>query len=165
METRKDSTYITKQVKELVKTDTTFVSIINRTERVHPKASLDNSNVSDFNVQLPRNQKSDLQTTEVISWAYWIGVGNEGQDAYQKEKKNFLKDNISSISSMIDPVAGLALGAYTILHKPPKGDNVKYWLTTYLNGQGYSLSQGNSIVASGRVTNMLQGGFTVTLAK
>lgn len=69
----------------------------------------------------------------------------------------------TSMVSTIDPVAGLALGAYAILVKPPKGENIRYWFTTYYNGIPKSLAQGNSVVANGKITEMTQGGFTVTL--
>lgn len=158
-----DSTYITKYSKEIISIDTLIINLSDRTERVHSKTNLDNVNVSRFNVNLPTNKIAKLETSKIISWAYWIGVGNEGQVAYQKEKKKFIKENISNAAAMIDPVAGLALGMYGAISNPPTGDNIKYWITTYYNGVEYRLAQGNSIVATSRVTEMTQGGFTVTL--
>lgn len=160
---RLDSSYVTKYVKELVSVDTVVVSVADRVERVHSQTNLSNSNITRFNLNLPQNKTSEFQTSELISWAYWIGVGNEGQQAFETEKKKFLMDNTAKVGAMIDPVAGLALGAYAMLTNPPQGDNVKYWITTYMNGVEYSLGQGNSVVSSGRVTEMKQGGFTVTL--
>lgn len=159
---RYDSTYTTKHEKILIQTDTAVVTVSDRVERVHSQTNLDNPNITEFNVNLPDNKRLELETSEVISWAYWLGVGNEGQEAYEQEKKNFLMKNVSTVSA-IDPVSGLALGAYAILVKPPKGENIKYWFTTYYNGVPNYLAQGNSVVANGRITEMTQGGFTVTL--
>ncbi len=159
---RYDSTYTTKYEKILVQTDTSIVTVADRVERVHSKTNLDNPNVTQFNVNLPENKRLELETSEVIAWAYWLGVGSEGQEAYEQEKKNFLMKNTSSLSA-IDPVAGLALGVYTILAKPPKGENIQYWFTTYYNGAPSNLTHGNSVIANGRITKMTQGGFTVTL--
>ena len=160
---RLDSVYTTKRAKELVQVDTTVINIVDRIERVHSYLKLGSSNTSSFNINLPQNKSSDLQTSELISWAYWIGVGNEGEAAYEKEKKNFLKKNIATISTLVNPMAGLALGAYVFLYKPAKGDNVNYNIKTFKNGIPYSLGYGNSVVSSGRVTDMTQGGFTISL--
>ena len=160
---RYDSIYIQKYRKDLIKVDTTFVDVLDRIERVHSTTNLSNSNISKFNVQLPLNKKEGLKKAELISWAYWVGVGNEGQKAYEEEKKNFLLQNVSTISSLTNPLIGVALGAYTILVNQPKGDNIKYWFTTYQDGKTYNITSGNSVVSTGRVTNFNQGGFTITL--
>lgn len=160
--TRKDSTYETRYRKVLTKVDTQAIQVIDRVERVHSTTNLSNSNRSQFNVQLPSNERSQLRTSEIIGWAYWFGVGDEGLAQYEEEKKKYLKEQSASIGAMIDPIAGLALGAYAMLAKPPTGDNVHYWITTYINEQAYSIASGNSVTASGRVTDITQGGFTVT---
>lgn len=86
---RFDSSYSTKHEKVLVQADTTVVTVADRVERVHSQTNLDNSNVTEFNVNLPENKRLELETSEVISWAYWLGVGNEGQEAYEQEKEFF----------------------------------------------------------------------------
>lgn len=76
--TRKDSTYETRYRKVLTKVDTQAIQVIDRVERVHSTTNLSNSNRSQFNVQLPSNERSQLRTSEIIAWAYWFGVGDEG---------------------------------------------------------------------------------------
>ena len=159
---RCDSSYHTKYKKELTKVDTSFMVLADQVERVHSKTNLDSPNTTRFNVNLPANKYSKLQTSEVISWAYWIGVGNEGQQTFEKEKKKFLQKSISTVAA-IDPMTGLALGAYTAFSNPPKGDNVRYWISKYYDGVEYTIKSGNSIVASGRDTDNGQGSLKFTL--
>jgi hypothetical protein len=71
-------------------------------------------------------------------------------------------DQSGTVATMIDPVAGLALGAFVMLSNPPQGDNVQYWLSAAQNGVPISLGSGNSVVAHNRVTNITQGSFRVT---
>ena len=160
---RRDSTYETRYRKVLVKSDTTVDIFMDRVERVHSQTNLDNPNRSSFVVELPANKRSELQTSEVISWAYWFGVGDEGLAQYEKEKKKYLLDQVSTVSALANPVAGLALGTYVMLSNPPEGDNVHYWLSATLNGEPISLGNGNSVVAHKRITNITQGSFRVTL--
>lgn len=159
-----DTTYTTKYRAKLIKVDTTFVNLTDRTERVHSQTNLENDNISKFSVNLPRNEKTELYSKKVISWAYWIGVGNEGHAAFEAEKKKFIQNNIASTISAVNPLAGLAIGAYSIAAKPPAGDNIHYWFTTYYDdGTSRNLANGNSVSSFGRETKILQGGFKVTL--
>jgi hypothetical protein len=157
-----DSTYVNKQTIDLSSIDTNIVSLVNKVERVHSQYNLDNPNRTNFNFYLPTNEQSELQSTELISWAYWLGVGDEGLNAFEQDKKNFLLENTSTVGAMVDPLAGLALGTYIMLTNPPEGDNVKYWITSQYDGTVYTIAQGNSVVANERITTVKQGGFTVT---
>ncbi len=160
--TKLDSTYIQRFKKELVSIDTSIVPVCDRVERVHSQTNLENSSISNFNISLPQNEKTKLRTTELVSWGYWIGVGNEGQEAYEKEKKKFLMKKASQLST-VDPVGGLALGAYAILVNPPKGHNIQYWFSGLQNGVSHTFAKGNSVISTGRITNITQGSFTITL--
>ncbi len=160
---RSDSVYVDKKVKELVSVDTIPIEVANRVERVHSKTNLSSSNISKFNFSLPLNEINELQISTLVSWAYWIGTGEEGKLAYEKEKKEFLLKNAAKVSTMINPLVGLAMNAYAITANPPKGENVKYWISTYRDGVPYIISQGNSIVSVGRIDKANQGKFMVTL--
>ena len=64
---------------------------------------------------------------------------------------------------MVNPLAGLAMGAYAITSNPPKGENIKYWISTHYDGVPYTLAQGNSIVSTGRIDKVNQGTVTIRL--
>lgn len=161
-QTRYDSSYVTKYRYDLLEIDTQVVTVVDRIERVHSTTNA-NGNRSSFNVTLPVNKKSALKTSEVTSWAYWIGVGNEGQEAYKQDTQDFLKEAGSMLSTMMNPVAGLALNAFTAFSKPPNGDNIQFWFAAVKDGQEIALAKGNSVVASGKFNNNLQGSFSVIL--
>ncbi len=161
-QTRYDSSYVTKYRRDLVKVDTQAITVVERVERVHSTTNV-NGNRNSFAVDLPSNQKSELKISKVISWAYWIGVGDEGQEAYQKDTKAFLKRAGSLLGSTANPIVGLALDAYTTFSNPPKGDNIQFWFAAIQNGQEFYLAKGNSVVASGKFTDNLQGSFRLHL--
>lgn len=161
-QTRYDSSYVKKYRRDLVKVDTQAISVVERVERVHSSTNA-NGNRNSFVVDLPSNQKSDLKTSEVTSWAYWIGVGDEGQEAYQNDTKAFLNKAGSMLGATANPVIGLALDAYTTFSNPPKGNNIQFWFAAVQNGQEFYLAKGNSVVASGKFTDNLQGSFRVHL--
>ncbi|MEM6272167.1 MAG: hypothetical protein AAF998_22205 [Bacteroidota bacterium] len=161
---KKDTTWITRSRKTLARVDTSSIKFLDRVERVHSQSNLSNSNKSWVNVQLPQNEIQPLVTRKVISWAYWIGVGNEGAAAYNAAKKDFLRKNAARVGTLINPLAGLAVGAYAIAMNPPDGDNVSFSMRSYYSdGRVLTLGSGNSVIAYGKVDRQLQGGFTIEL--
>lgn len=164
-QTQFDTLYQTKYRKELVKVDTQVVSVIDRVERVHSQTN-ENGNVSEFLVTLPQNQASELETYQVIAWSYFVGVGNEGHQAFELEKKKYISElGIEVASLFANPLVGIALGTYTAFSNPPEGDNVRFWLAYRLPSSTEVLfhASGNSVIASGRVTGITQGSFNVIL--
>ncbi len=163
-ETKLDTSYIKMgQVKKLLSIDTTVVSVIDRVERVHSLAS-SNENSSSFSINLPRNIIEGNEESEVISWAYWIGTGEEGKAAYQAEEKQLLADAATEIG-VVSPIAGLALGVFAMSYNPASGENVKYKITYRFEGDPntYTLAEGNSVVSKKRIDKFTQGSFWATL--
>lgn len=79
-----DTTYVHKTKKTL---DTTLIfqeSIIEKTERVHSTTN-SNGNTSIVFFSLPQNITTTYNTKKVMSWAYYVGVGDESKAAYQKD--------------------------------------------------------------------------------
>lgn len=163
--------------KVLINSDTSFITLMDRVERVFNTTNLwDNDpNVSYILVELPMNTYSPnkidpLKSSEVISWAYSISTGDTGkkwfEDANNKAgATNGLKAAISAglITSGAGAVGILALEGISMFSNPPQGDNVYYDFYTMMNGQNVSLVSGNSTAASGRITKMLQGSCTLKL--
>lgn len=158
-----DSTYINRYVPILTQVDTNIVSILERTERVHAFTKLNDQNTTAINFSLPKNSQYNLESKELVAWAYWIGVGNEGAEAYIEEQKQFLSSSAAQIGGLIHPLAGLALGAYAMVYNPPKGDNVKFSISTVCDNETHEIIFGDSTVASARVDKYQQGDFVLTL--
>ncbi len=160
--------------KVLVRSDTTAVTILEKTERIFSRSGLlYGGNAADIRFRLPQNQylpdkSNPMYVSEVTGWAYWIGVGDEADRSYQDA-------NAKAVARLADAAAGLKLitasggyGALALLaikgvalfSNPPKGDNVRYALW---NDNGIQLDGGNSIVAFRRMEKPLQGDFLLQL--
>lgn len=164
---------VTKSRKILSSIDTLPVELIDRVETVHTLLNA-NGDRSIIFVKLPEptgNQLFDYRTTETISWAYWIGVGNEGAEAYEKSKQQLLK-SATAVAASINPVAGLALGVLSFLSTTTVGDNVKYWfIPDYANASAFKSKNsfyqmgdnGDVVTAYGRNDDFLMGSFYIGL--
>ena len=158
------------KVRELVKTENVEDMLFNKSQRVH-SATNQNPNKTYLRVDLPNPINTELKEEKVIAWAYWIGVGQEAQRAYQ--------DNVKSVGQLANglasmygtPLAGLALGAVTDLTIPKIGEVVYYAFIpdhqnaeNFVNGQPYyALDTGKGIAAYGKSSNQTQGTFFIGL--
>lgn len=165
-----DTTYIPYTKKELVKIDTSFIQLFEKTERVHSETAIGKSQYSYINVDLPQNtylpnKINPYQTSEVISWTYWLGVGQEAQKAYNEANKK-VSSTLAGAAALIPgygTLASLAITGISAMSVPTVGDNVNYWFITNYNGQKYTLNSGNGVAATGRNSKITQGGFTIKL--
>jgi hypothetical protein len=113
--TRVDTTFSARENKYLVGSDTSFVDVIDSKVRVHSQTNLDGPNWTIVDFIIPSN---------TIKWTYWIGVGNESQQAFQQDQINFSKLS-TKIIGVVNPLAGLAFGLLSMTHSK-LGDNVIY---------------------------------------
>lgn len=159
----------------LVSVDTNIVSVVDRRERVHSSTNLENSNTSYITVNIPKNQYYPneflpYQSTEVISCAYSLFVGETNAAWYKNANKKAsaievtnLATNIGLMTSGYSALAVLAIEGVSLFSNPPSGDNVKFNMLTSYNGTNYSLGYGNSVAASGRIDKIKQGSFSLKL--
>lgn len=170
-----DTIYEEKSRKVLASIDTNIVTLADRVERVHSSTNLNSSNSSSINIQLPDNTFepnifAPMKKTEVVSWAYSIAVGDKGKAWYQDGQKKAAAKSATKIATSAGLIstgygvlALLAIEGVSAFSNPPDGDNVKFYLQTSVNGQIQTLDSGNSVAASGRITDYKQGGYTLTL--
>lgn len=164
-----DTTYVQKSKKELIKIDTSITELFNKTERVHSETAIDKTQYANLNVILPENfyapnKFNTYQSTEVIAWSYWIGVGQKAKEDYE-QANNSLSGGITAIGAMTGygALASFAITGISMFGTPTIGDNVGYKFITVQNGVQKTFDFGNGIAASGRNDNLLQGGFTIQL--
>lgn len=164
-----DTTYVEKTKKVLVQIDTLVTELFNKTERVHSETAIGKTQYAYLNVNLPTNTYNPnrfkpYQSTEVISWSYWIGVGQKAVEEYDKANSK-LSQSINAIGALTGygALASLAVTGISMFSTPSVGDNVQYQFITVQNGVNKTFDSGNGIAASGRNTNLLQGGFTIQL--
>lgn len=158
------------KVKELVKTENFEEILFNKNQRVHSNYNANNSRVY-IKVDLPKNSITDLKEEKIIGWAYWVGVGDEGQKAYVDNTKIISKLVKEITSFYATPLAGFAMGAITEMLIPKKGDDVYYAFMSdientekFMKGQSYAqFDKGKGIAAYGKNNSKTSGIFYIGL--
>jgi len=168
-----DTVYVDKTKLELVKVDTNIVTVLERTERVHSQTALGKSNKTYVKVLLPKGEISLFKITRTISWAYWLGVGEEAQTAYNQAREKLVNNTVSGLATYmgLGPLAPFAVAGVDYFTTPTVGHNVEYWfiddhsnVMLFMNDQAfYQFDQGNGIMSKGRHTSPLQGEFYIGL--
>ncbi|WP_405211730.1 hypothetical protein [Dokdonia sp. Asnod2-E02] len=158
------------KVRELVKTENIEDILFNKSQRVHSYYN-DNRSSTYLRVDLPNPMVSDLKEERLIAWAYWIGVGQEAQQAY-KENARAVGELANGVSAIYGtPLAGLAVGTVSELLIPKTGEDVFYtFLPDYenaekfINGLEYlQYDTGKGVAAYGKNSNITQGTFYIGL--
>lgn len=145
-------------VRELKETKFEEIMLFEKSQRVH---SYWNPNPSRtyLRVDLPKTNSTHLKEERLVAWSYWIGVGQEGAEAY--------KENLKSVSNLVgkaaniyyqSPLAGVAVGAITDLMIPSTGQDIQYYfiedfnnVTQFLNQQNFlQFDKGKGVAAFGR---------------
>ena len=116
-----DTTYTTESEIYLERSDTSVVNLVDQVPKVSSKNALngnDNKTIVDFS--LPKG---------TISWSYYIGVGNEGKQAYDNASNSFLSAGAQTVSKIpgYGVLAALALNGINFFLATQGRDNVKYW--------------------------------------
>jgi hypothetical protein len=158
-----DTSYVAKYRKILQRTDIEVVELASQEERVHSRTNLTNANVNTLTFNLPPSIQKELLEQNVIGWAYWIGVGQEGTENYNKELKKFLQLFATRVVAKKNILAGLALGIYSVALNPPKGENIVYQLSVERGGKTAKVASGNITSAFGREMKALEGKVQLTL--
>lgn len=159
-----DTTYVPRQERYVVKSDT-IASTMEQVTKVSSQNALNgNKGYNIIDHELPDG---------TISWSYYIGVGNEGKAEYDKAKTKFVNATAAKIVTIpgYGPMAALALyGINTFASLRGVGDNVKYWFITdrdnveaFKAGNKFEVyKQGDVINEAGQMRNPLSG--TIHLA-
>ncbi|OYU54190.1 MAG: hypothetical protein CFE25_16280 [Chitinophagaceae bacterium BSSC1] len=131
-----DTSYADVQERFAVKSDTSFQEVLNDVITVHSLTnSRPNKVVKPFT--LPNN---------TIAWAYYIGVGEEGENMYRYATKELMRgSNNASKDFQIasNPLKALILGSYSYLRYLENGEKVLYHLmegtnpNAYIEGKSY----------------------------
>lgn len=158
-----------KSRKELVAMDTIATELFSKTERVHSEMALGKVQYSWLTVQLPSNTYdphsfNPYQSTEVMAWSYWIGVGPKAIEDYERANRN-LSLGIRAIGGLTGygALAELAVSGVSMFSTPQIGDNVGYkFISSGIDGQTV-FDSGNGIEAYGRNTKLLRGDFVLEL--
>jgi hypothetical protein len=164
-----DTSYLQKSRRELVKIDTILSPLFDKSLRVHSETAYGKTQYTYASVEFPKNSFHPsvlypYRSTEVISWSYWLGVGQKATEDYEKANKS-LKDGIKVIGALTGygALATLATTGISIFTNTTLGDNVIFKFHCLQNGQPLTIDYGNVISSSGRNTKILQGAFSIEL--
>lgn len=167
-----DTTYKDVTKKELVKTELKEEILFDKMQKVHSQTN-ENGNKTWVFFTLPQNQPFGYETKKVVSWAYWVGVGEEANNAWKK--------NVQAISGIVQavatyyttPLGGHLAGHLTSLVLPQSGEDVIYALVNeenknlFMGGYTYSAwDHGKGIASYKKFTDpgLCSGKFYVVLA-
>jgi hypothetical protein len=143
--TKSDTTYATNYENYVVKVDTIITELVSEVAKVHSSLNA-NGNRTVLNFALPLN---------TISWSYYIGVDQVGQQAYEKATSELVRTSSPLISRLsgYNPLAALALGATSYLFQLQSGEDIDYWLVQ--GGDANLFQQGKAFryVKKGKVIN------------
>jgi hypothetical protein len=143
-----DTTYTPYEEKYLVKSDTSFQKIVDQKAKVSSQTAINgtpNRTIVDF--ELPPN---------TVKWSYYIGVGNEGQKAYDEAMTKFTA-SASKVALTIPgygPLAALAISGVNYFSKTQGEDNVQFsFITNWDNALAFNAGNPYYQYKQGNVVN------------
>ena len=133
-------------VKELLSKERVDDLIIDKTQRVHSYFN-PSSSKTHLRIDLPPVKKEKYYEEEILAWAYWLGVGEEANEAYKKNVATMGELASGVATTFGSPLAGLAVGAIAVLFAPTMGEDVEYWFVQdYSNVEAFISSKELSMV-------------------
>jgi hypothetical protein len=135
-----DTVYQQKPKKELISSEKKEVLILDKTQRVHSITN-GNGNKTSIFFTLPPNVVTANKTSNVIAWAYWIGVGEEANKAWQTNANTIKSVVVKGASYFTTPLGALAIGAIAELITPKLGEDVIYSLVDQRNQTLFTAGQ------------------------
>lgn len=167
-----DTTYTQKTKKVLVNTEQKEELIFEKPQRVHSITN-SNGNKTTLFFTLPQNEVTLYKTKKVISWAYWVGVGEEANQAWKQNSQIISDIAKGSASYFTTPLGALAVGAITDLMIPKIGEDVYYAIADqtnkdlFLSGYQYKIyDQGKGVAGYRKFSDpsVCQGTYFVLLS-
>lgn len=122
--------------KVVVRKDTLEDIIIDKVQRVHSLTN-PNGNRSSIGFSLPLNINLPNNRKRVIGWAYWIAVGDEARQAWEKNLRTIQKSALNIGSIATSPLRALVTGLATELIIPRLGEDIYYAITDDLNRSNF----------------------------
>lgn len=135
-----DTTFAQKTKKELIKTEQREELLLDKPQRIHSTTN-ENGNRTSVFFTLPPNSITHNKITKVIAWAYWIGVGEEANKAWQSNVKVMQSAIKTGAAYFTTPLGALAIGAVANLLTPKLGEDVYYAVTDQQNRNLFQAGQ------------------------
>lgn len=144
-----DTTYTRKTKKVMVKSEQREELVFDKPQRVHSSANT-NGNKASLSFTLPKNGITPYKTTKVVSWAYWVGVGNEANEAWKQNSKIIVSIAKGAAAYFTTPLGALAAGVVTDLAIPKMGEDVYYAVADKTNRDLFMAGQPHRVIDQGK---------------
>ncbi len=122
---------------------------VDKPQRVHSSAST-HGNKASLSFTLPKNGITPYKTTKVVSWAYWVGVGNEANEAWKQNSKIIVGIAKGAAAYFTTPLGALAAGVVTDLAIPKMGEDVYYAVADKTNRDLFMAGQPHRVIDQGK---------------
>lgn len=129
---RYDTSHISKTKRGIIKEENVEEIILNKNQRLHAKANIKSAK-SSLSFILPKDQLSSDREKKLTSWAYWVGVDEAGNKAWEQNSKIVTKIVKGGASMLMTPLGALAVGVVADLSVPTMGEDVEYWIADNQN--------------------------------
>jgi hypothetical protein len=129
---RYDTLFIQKTRRIKTKEEKVEEIIFDKTQRVHSYLNGSGTTAS-LHFNLPDNFISENETKKVIAWAYWVGVGEESTQAWEKNMDLLSLAAEGAASLYLTPLGAFAVGAVTTLVLPTTGQDIAYGIVNEYN--------------------------------
>lgn len=156
-----DTTYTTVQEDYLIRKDTAVHNLVDQIAKVNSNLNVD-GNKNSIVFTLPKN---------TVSWSYYVGVGQESQEAYEEAV-----NNISGLDKIVRRIPGFGLMAAIALNTAPsiakiqKGEDINFYIADMENALLFwdskpfeSIKRGKVISDYGSIRNYKTGTYYVCL--
>ena len=144
-----DTTYTRKTKKVVEKSEQREELVFDKPQRVHSSANT-NGNKASLSFTLPKNVITPYKTTKVVSWAYWVGVGNEANEAWKQNSKIIVSIAKGAAAYFTTPLGALAAGVVTDLAIPKMGEDVYYAVADKANRDLFMAGQPHRVIDQGK---------------
>lgn len=157
------------KVRELQEERLEEILLFDKSQRVHSRTNLNNHSNSYLRVDLPILTNTNYRKERMLSWAYWIGVGEASQEAYQQNIESIKELAKGVATRYTTPLGALAIGKITSMILPDIGDDIQYYfIPNYENAQKFYNDQqflqfdmGKGRAAFGRHDQFSEGSFYI----
>lgn len=169
---RNDTSYNNVIKKVLVSSKLSEEIILQKNERVHSLTKINSINKSSVCFTLPANKIEDLNSIKVKSWAFWLGVDESGEKAWEENMTIVSQLVKGTAAYCISPLGALMAGAVVDLTIPTIGEDVIYALTNqigesnFMSNKSYtSFDKGKGRASFKKISdeNLCQGTFFLVM--
>ena len=122
-----DTSYVPRTKRVMVRSEIEEQIISDNIQRISSQQKPENR--ASVVLSLPVDNRAPYKTSRVISWAYWIGVGEEGSRAWQQNVRNVRSKNMDYYT----PLGAYSHGSLPYLALPKSGQQINYFIADQNN--------------------------------